>query len=56
MTSVGRLHSDLMLAAGFEAEPKFGNELFAVGEGVLGNNFVMGNGLASFSAGGLGCG
>ena len=52
-SGVGRLDADLMFATGFQTEPQFGNEAFAVGERIFGDDFVVRDGLKGLGSGGF---
>ena len=51
-SGVRSLGSDLMFSAGFQTEPQFGDDTFAAGQRVLGDDFVMGDGFAGLVSGG----
>jgi len=44
-SGVGSLHANLMFSTGFQPEPQFGDEAFAAGARILGDDFVMRDGL-----------
>ena len=46
------LDADLMFPAGLEPQPQLADEPLPAGERIFGDDFVMGNGLARFVAGG----
>src|SRR5258707_996843 len=51
-SGVRSLGSDLMFSAGFQTQSQFRDDAFAAGEGVLGDDFVMGDGFAGLVSGG----
>src|ERR1019366_7012357 len=53
-SGVRRLHANLMFPAGFEPEPQFGDEACAARNGILGDDFVVSDGLAGLGPGSLG--
>ena len=44
-SGVGSLDADLVLSTGFQAEPQLSDEAFAAGEWILGDDFVVRDGL-----------
>ena len=51
-SGVRGLGADLMFSAGFELEPQFGDDTPAIRQGILGHDFIMGDGLAGRVSGG----
>src|ERR1035438_9341607 len=53
-SGVGSLNANLMLPAGFESKPQFSHEARSACNGILGDDFVVGNGLAGLIPSGPG--
>src|SRR4051794_25291699 len=50
---VRRLHTYLMFSSRLQSKPQLADHELAVGERIFGNDFVVGNGFASFRPGNL---